>query len=1059
MKKVLLIVLAFISVTAYSQRYRRSDGTAIQKPILVSNIPSGMGYYYDTSLFKYRPFQSTAEVLSFYPNLPDRQGSFTIYIKTGGTLASGVITGGTLSKWWFKNGTADSNLVVQDDYRFLANQPTIPVIPAFKTVNGNAITGTGDITVGGIANGVPFSNRQISFNSVGDSIVAQLNFNGTIDPSTGHIVLPKNYLPSSDSSVITLQNLKAATADFHVPMFTNFQPNDGNGWHLYKEEPDVAFVQTSKGLEVSGGSSGTNLNMFNLLNRTINYNQFTISADITVETLGLGTAIGYYSGLQMWVNTITGRLYCQNDSSATVLSLHIGSKIHLTYNYMHRVVDATAVTDDGQNVAIHNSYAPSYYTSYYDIMHAGQPTIFQHGGRALVTNFKMQNHQQIRPLFCLFGDSNTDGMWSGENMNNRYASILRNAVSPAYGFEEMAISGSSIVTMMADLQDIYALQPKYAIINHGVNHFEDSISYMNTVNTMIDSLISHDITPILITPQPWLQNNSRSFVMQTYRNCIMSFANKYRVINTFDSLIIAGTNYVNPIYAAPDGHGDSLGNAVMARIIIKQLAAWQFPVQLNVGGSSSGGSQSLQNVTDVSGITTTNIQANGGIGTTGITASYGITVSGAGTSIGNGTPYGIQLTKPFTLATAAMKDQYIIGNTGYGICDYKRPKVYAIDQPSIGGFTDWAAGDVIFNQTTNHINVYQPTSSTWKTVPFSDEVTSPTLQTATNSGATTTNAITAAGATLGGNTYGLNVTKPIIIQDGTQGAGYVLGSDNYGVTSWKRNNLYTISESGKATLPNLGYGDIIWNGTAQRAEIYNPISSAWRGLKFADESTASSIDAVLTAGDSSGQTIKVGNISVLHDASSASIHTGTIINNDIITAGSTTTGSFRATSIATDYPVIISTAKKHDQYVLRSDNYGISDWYMPALFTIDQSSIPYYTFQAGSIIYNTTSNKAQVYDVPSTSFKNIAYESPKTTFAGYVDWTPTIGTTTATFIHEDFGSANYAISTTAQNAACVAMGLPYVTNKTATSFDLVFATGSTGEIKFEWSANVFIPQN
>jgi hypothetical protein len=59
-------------------------------------------YFYDVTTFTYRPYANTAEVLA-YLNLPQfRKGNFIIFVTVGGSVA----------EYWFKDGVADSDLVV-----------------------------------------------------------------------------------------------------------------------------------------------------------------------------------------------------------------------------------------------------------------------------------------------------------------------------------------------------------------------------------------------------------------------------------------------------------------------------------------------------------------------------------------------------------------------------------------------------------------------------------------------------------------------------------------------------------------------------------------------------------------------------------------------------------------------------------------------------------------------------------------------------------------------------------------------------------------------------------
>lgn len=67
--------------------------------------------YWDASFFKWRDYASTTEVLTTLPVLTNRFGHYPIYVHQGGSLSGGVWTGGITLVYFFKNGTADSNLV------------------------------------------------------------------------------------------------------------------------------------------------------------------------------------------------------------------------------------------------------------------------------------------------------------------------------------------------------------------------------------------------------------------------------------------------------------------------------------------------------------------------------------------------------------------------------------------------------------------------------------------------------------------------------------------------------------------------------------------------------------------------------------------------------------------------------------------------------------------------------------------------------------------------------------------------------------------------------------
>lgn len=110
--KRLLTILAFIIIVITSnaqQHYKPSLQAGPQnKPSGISSATplDSRSYFYDTLTFSYRPYANRAEVLSYLYLASYRSGQFTIIIDS------------ISNKWafWFRNGTADSNLVLQYNF-------------------------------------------------------------------------------------------------------------------------------------------------------------------------------------------------------------------------------------------------------------------------------------------------------------------------------------------------------------------------------------------------------------------------------------------------------------------------------------------------------------------------------------------------------------------------------------------------------------------------------------------------------------------------------------------------------------------------------------------------------------------------------------------------------------------------------------------------------------------------------------------------------------------------------------------------------------------------------
>lgn len=89
--------------------YNPSLHTASNKSYGVTGLPiDARSYYYDVATFTYRPYASTAEVLSYLVG-NQRRGNFSIFINISTTVGSNTTV--ELTEWWWKDGIADGYLV------------------------------------------------------------------------------------------------------------------------------------------------------------------------------------------------------------------------------------------------------------------------------------------------------------------------------------------------------------------------------------------------------------------------------------------------------------------------------------------------------------------------------------------------------------------------------------------------------------------------------------------------------------------------------------------------------------------------------------------------------------------------------------------------------------------------------------------------------------------------------------------------------------------------------------------------------------------------------------
>lgn len=121
-KSILAILLLFSGLFVHGQ----ATYNPAQQPgfTFVVNKPFGesagvpldaRSYKADTINFLYRPYNQLTEVLTYLNTVNSRKGQFPIIVNLGGALQSnGTFLGGQIYEYWWRNGTADSQLVVKN---------------------------------------------------------------------------------------------------------------------------------------------------------------------------------------------------------------------------------------------------------------------------------------------------------------------------------------------------------------------------------------------------------------------------------------------------------------------------------------------------------------------------------------------------------------------------------------------------------------------------------------------------------------------------------------------------------------------------------------------------------------------------------------------------------------------------------------------------------------------------------------------------------------------------------------------------------------------------------
>lgn len=144
MKRILFFLSLLFTLGASAQTYNPVNGTLSNKPYAPAQaVPTDMrSFYYDSSIFTFRAYQDTIEVLSYLNLAKWRGGNYLIYVNEDGVLnPDGTFTGGTVEAWWFKDGVADVNLVPFGNGGSTAGgDSTLYPLSGFRTAHGD-VTG------------------------------------------------------------------------------------------------------------------------------------------------------------------------------------------------------------------------------------------------------------------------------------------------------------------------------------------------------------------------------------------------------------------------------------------------------------------------------------------------------------------------------------------------------------------------------------------------------------------------------------------------------------------------------------------------------------------------------------------------------------------------------------------------------------------------------------------------------------------------------------------------------------------------------------------------------
>lgn len=189
------------------------------------------------------------------------------------------------------------------------------------------------------------------------------------------------------------------------------------------------------------------------------------------------------------------------------------------------------------------------------------------GGEQHVLHTALTASRIQRPHAVVLGNSITTGA-GATAQEKRYVNLL---FSPhATSFETAAFPSVKSADVQKYLDEVIALQPRYAVLSLGVNdrnQFVDTSVFRTNLYTIVTRLQQNNIIPLLLTLVPsgigWLENLSAG-----YNHVIQSLGEQQAVkVVDVHTALKNGASVLNSNYAADQVHPNDSGHLVMATII------------------------------------------------------------------------------------------------------------------------------------------------------------------------------------------------------------------------------------------------------------------------------------------------------------------------------------------------------------------------------------------------------------------------------------------------------------------------------------------------------------
>lgn len=210
--------------------YTPSKHTLTSKSLGIStgSATDARSMYYDEALFLQRPYQSVEEVIGTLNTATKRKGCFPIFIHTGILNSNGTFSYGNVEEWWFRNGTADVDLVkkypITDDAAIVEYVITGSDIPEGTQVSYKLFARYEDQTEKDVSTLATWTASEGSF--VGTTLYIPTNTNTT--DGNRPLTVTAKYNGVTTSEIFTIFDTTPTPEEPDVPTEGKYTVQSGN---------------------------------------------------------------------------------------------------------------------------------------------------------------------------------------------------------------------------------------------------------------------------------------------------------------------------------------------------------------------------------------------------------------------------------------------------------------------------------------------------------------------------------------------------------------------------------------------------------------------------------------------------------------------------------------------------------------------------------------------------------------------------------------------------------------------------------------------------------------